>query len=310
MLLSEMSAHGRHGSQSGSSGSSASSGSRWLRAGGVVARALSAVPHQYRFDAARVLARAIEPVLRRTTLYRTWPTRLDGVRELSLYGVMTLMDRQRVPFDPPLRLPGADLLHEDIRRGRGVLVLGLHQSLATLFPRYLHDIGCTPLIVAASADFPIVGSATSAPALQGSVSLLVRARSQLRAGGVVCAMLDVTGRENVVAETAGGPIDFNPAWMRLAQRCQASILFVWAHLERKHVVITVSRPAYPPDASADEVIDAVVSHACARIEQRIAADEGQGPRQGQRQIQSESRNQRQDERRSQRGSPMATKPAQ
>jgi hypothetical protein len=283
---------------------------------------LRVVPHHYRFDVARVLARAIEPVLRRTALYRTWPTRLDGVRELSLYGVMTLMDRQRVPFDPPLRLPGVDLLHEDIRRGRGVLVLGLHQSLATLFPRYLHDIGCTPLIVAASTDFPIVGSATSAPALQGSVSLLVRARSQLRAGGVVCAMLDVTGRENVVAETSGGPIGFNPAWMRLAQRCQASILFVWARLERKHIVITVSRPAYAPDASADDVIDAVVSHACARIEQRAAADEGQGPRQRQSQSlargpsltrnQTQSQNQSQDERQrqSQRGSPMATKPAQ
>ena len=256
-----MSVQGRHGSQSGS---------WWLHAGGVAARALKAVPQHYRFDAARVLARAVEPVLRRTTLYRTWPTRLDGVRELALYGVMTLMDRQRVPFDPPLRVPGVELLHDDIRRGRGVLVLGLHQSLATLFPRYLHDIGCTPLIVAASTAFPIVGAAKSAPALQGSASLLLRVKSQLRSGGVVCAMLDVTGRETVQTETAVGHIGLNHAWMRLAWRCQASILFVWTHVERKRIVITLSRPTYAPGASADEVIDAVVSHACAHIEQLVA----------------------------------------
>jgi lauroyl/myristoyl acyltransferase len=244
-----------------------------LRAGGVATRALKAVPRHYRFDAARVLARAVEPVLRRTTLYRTWPTRLDGVRELALYGVMTLMDRQRVLFDPRLRLPGVDLLHDDLERGRGVLLLGMHQSLATLFPRYLHDIGRTPLIVAASTTFPIVGSATSAPALQGSASLLVRVRSQLRAGGVVCAMLDVGGRESISADTAAGHMGLNHAWMRLAWRCQASILFVWAHVERTRIVITLSRPAYAPDASADEVIDAVVSHACAHIE-RLVASEG------------------------------------
>ncbi len=148
----------------------------------------------------------------------------------------------------------------------------MHQSLATLFPRYLHDIGCTPLIVAASTAFPIVGAATSAPALQGSASLLVRVYSQLRAGGVVCAMLDVGGRESVSAETAAGDMGLNHAWMRLAWRCQASILFVWAHVERKRIVITLSRPAYAPDASADEVIDAVVSHACAHIEQLVATE--------------------------------------
>jgi hypothetical protein len=236
---------------------------------------LSAVPYHYRFDAARILARAVEPVLRRTTLYRTWPTNLDGARELALYGVMTLMDRQRVPFDPPLRLPGVELLHDDIGRGRGVLLLGLHQSLATLFPRYLHDIGCTPLIVAASNTFPIVGAATSAPALQGSASLFVRVRNQFRAGGVVCAMLDVGGRESVVADTAAGHLGLNHAWMRLAWRCQASILFVWAHVERKRIVITVSRPAYAPDASADDVIDAVVSHACAHIDRLVKPSSSQ-----------------------------------
>jgi lauroyl/myristoyl acyltransferase len=242
----------------------------WLRAGSVAARALSVVPHHYRFDAARILARAVEPVLRRTTLYRTWLSNLDGPRELALYGVMTLMDRQRVPFDPPLRLPGVDLLHDDIRRGRGVLLLGLHQSLATLFPRYLHDIGCTPLIVAASDTFPIVGAATSAPALQaGTPALFVRVRNQFRAGGVVCAMLDVGGRETVVVDTAAGRLGLNHAWLRLAWRCQARILFVWAHVERKRIVITVSRPAYAPDASADDVIEAVVSHACAHVDRLV-----------------------------------------
>jgi hypothetical protein len=264
----------------------------WLRAGGVAARALNAVPRHYRFDAARIVARSIEPVLRRTTLYKTWPSPYDGVRELSLYGVMTLMDRQRVAFDPALRLPGVELLHDDLRRGRGVLLLGLHQSLATLFPRYLHDIGCTPLIVAASPTFPLVGAATSAPALQSSASLLVRVRSQLRAGGVVCAMLDVGGRESIAVDTAAGHIGLNHAWMRVAWLCQASILFVWARMERKRIAITLSRPAYAPDAPVDEVIDAVVSHACAHIDQLAAPPSSVFA--GRRQ----------------RGSPMATKPAQ
>jgi hypothetical protein len=266
----------------------------WLRAGEVVARALSVVPYRCRFDAARVVARAIEPVLRRTTLYRTWLTPFDGVRELSLYGVMTLMDRQRVRFEPRLRLPGVELLHDDIGRGRGVLLLGLHQSLATLFPRYLHDIGCTPLIVAASPSFPIVGTATSAPALQSSASLLVRVRSQLRAGGVVCAMLDVGGRESVAVDTRAGQVGLNHAWMRVAWRCRASILFVWAHVEREEIVISVSRPAYAENASVDEVIDAVVTHACAHID-RLDEVSPSAP---------SARSERQ------RGSPMATKPAQ
>jgi lauroyl/myristoyl acyltransferase len=258
--------------------------SSWLRAGGAATRLLSAVPHRYRYDAARILARAVEPVLKRTTLYRTWPTRLDGVRELALYGVMTLMDRQRVPFDPPLRLSGDALLHDDLTHGRGVLLLGLHQSLATLVPRYLHDIGCTPLIVAASPTFPIVGAATSAPALQGSTSLLIRVRSQLRAGGVVCAMLDVGGRESISVETAAGRVAFNHAWMRLAWRCQASIAFVWARVEGKDIAIALSRPAYAPDASADDVINAVVAHACAHIEQLVArpSDRGRTDRRSQR----------------------------
>lgn len=241
----------------------------WLIPGSAATRLLAAVPHRYRYEAARILARAVQPVLKRTTLYRTWPTRLDGVRELALYGVMTLMDRQRVPFDPPLLLSGVELLHDDLKHGRGVLLLGLHQSLATLVPRYLHDIGCTPLIVAASPNFPIVGTATSAPALQGSTSLLIRVRSQLRAGGVVCAMLDVGGRESIAVETAAGRVAFNHAWMRLAWRCRASIVFVWARLEGKHIVITLSRPGYARDASADDMIDAVVAHACAHLEQLV-----------------------------------------
>jgi lauroyl/myristoyl acyltransferase len=237
-----------------------------MRAGHCAALALRIVPRHHRFAAACMLARTLEPVVLRTAVYRTWPGRLDSVREISLYGVMTLMDRQRVAFDPAIRVIGAELLHDDMRRGRGLLVLGLHQSLLTLFPRYLHDIGCTPTIIAAAGTFPIAGTGATFPAIQASAHLLVRVRTELRAGGLVCAMLDGGRHLRRRVDTAAGPRAISDAWVRLAHRCQARILFASAHVEPKQIVISLTRPVYAPDASGDDVADAVVSHvsACAR----------------------------------------------
>ena len=242
----------------------------WMRAGRSAVLALRVVPRRHRFAAARLLAHALEPIVLRTAVYRTWHERLDSVREMALYGVMTLMDREQVPFDPALRVVGAELLHDEMRRGRGLLMLGLHQTLVTLFPRYLHDIGCTPTIVASTDSFPIVGTGVAFPALQSSAGLLVRVRTQLRAGGLVCAMIDAGGHEPAPIETASGPKRISHSWMRLAHRCQAGILFASVHLEPKHIVLSLTRPAYAPDASEDDVVRAVVSHVSAQTQRMVS----------------------------------------
>jgi lauroyl/myristoyl acyltransferase len=242
----------------------------WMRAGRGVVLTLRVVPRRHRFAAARMLAHAVEPVVLRTSIYRTWPERLDSVREMALYGVMTLMDRQQVPFDPALRVTGAELLHDELRRGRGLLVLGLHQTLVTLLPRYLHDIGCTPTIVAGTDAFPIFGTGITFPALQSSAGLLIKVRTQLRAGRLVCAMMDAGGREPTPIDTTTGPKHICHSWMRLAHRCQASILFASVHLEPKQIVVSLTRPSYASDASAEDVVDAVVSHVSGQTRRAVS----------------------------------------
>src|SRR5687767_12870281 len=75
-----------------------------LRAAGrLVAVALRALPRRRRFGAAVSLARAIEPVIRRTGAYKTRRSHgSDTLREISLELILMVLTRYGTGFDPLL----------------------------------------------------------------------------------------------------------------------------------------------------------------------------------------------------------------
>lgn len=104
--------------------------------------------------------------------------------------------------------------------------------------------------------------------VQPSPAFLVRTRSLLRRGELVCAMPDRAehqGRRTVEFATAKGRVIVAPALMQLAARCGAEVIFTEVHLEGRALIGTIAAPSA---ASADAIIKDFMEFVRARAEIR------------------------------------------
>jgi hypothetical protein len=216
-----------------------------LHAAGIgVALAMRLLPRRSRFRAALLLARAAEPFFRRTAAYDAQSRlKIDGSREIALYFVTAALTANGTEFDPLVTIDGYDGFARLCRAGGGVLLVQPHALLTHLQFRTFHDDGLAPVGVNADAQMRLAGTKIPADLLVPSPTLLVRARSRLREGRLVCAMIDRAqhfGERTVEVETVNGPVILSRALLDVAVRCGARVAFTDVHVEGSRVIGTIA----------------------------------------------------------------------
>jgi hypothetical protein len=216
------------------------------------ARILRSLPRSLRFGYAVQLARFARPVIGRTDAVSSWTSgRFDGVRDSALHVVLERLTAYGVAFDPTLEIEGESVLRAAVARGSGVLVIAPHAQLSLLVPRYLTEQGLPPLIIAKYPMFPLRGTDRFVETFQPSATYLLKVRGHLRAGGVVCAMIDdadPAGRRTVAVETEAGRLFVSPALLEVAVRTSAEVVFTSVHVTRAWRVVATFEAASPSSA--------------------------------------------------------------
>ena len=220
-----------------------------------LALAMRLVPRRCRFDAAVFVARAALPLLRRTDAYREQEMiRFDNPHEIALHFILNALTRNGTQFDPVISVNGYEKFEQAYRAGKGVLVIGPHAALTLLMIRHFYDCGLDPIVISPDPQMRVGGTTVTARTVQPSPTFLVKTRSRLRRGELVCAMPDRAehhGDRTVEFATVKGRVIVAPALMQVAARCGAEVIFTEVHLEGRGLVGTFAAPS---TASTDAII--------------------------------------------------------
>lgn len=231
------------------------------------AAAMRVVPRRRRFAAAVLFARAALPLLRLTEAYRVQELiGFDRPHEIALHFVLNALTRNGARFDPLIAVRGYEVFERAYATGRGVLVVGPHAALTLLMIRHFYDRGLDPVVVSPDPRMRLGGTTVTARTVQPSPTFLVRTRSRLRRGELVCAMPDRAehhGRRTIEFATAKGRVIFAPALMQVAARCGAEVIFTEVHIEGRSLSGTIAAPSA---ASADAIIKDFIEFVRARAE--------------------------------------------
>jgi hypothetical protein len=236
-------------------------GSRALRAAGFAfALAFRVIPRKFRFQAAIIVARWIEPLVRRTRAYGDRAQfRTDGLRETSLELLLMMLSRHGTVFQPALHVDGLD--HVPSGRNGGTLLVGPHTMLSRLFVRYLEDAGIeTWVIDSANPNQRIPGTRAAARVLLPSATFFFKVRRLLADGKTVIAMIDRGAAEPRASsfETVAGRVFVSYPLLQIALRQRANVVFIAARVDEwSRVVIRLSVPAPDSRAVSDTLGDFV-----------------------------------------------------
>jgi hypothetical protein len=227
------------------------------------------LPRRHRFPAAVRVARALQPLIRRTSAYATRALlRTDTIRETSLDLVLMMLTRHGTEFDPHMTIIGEELLPSLERAGPTLLAIP-HTMLSALITRYLADAGVAMLGISAD-PIRIPGTRLDAHIVLPSRTLLVTVRDAFASGAIVAAMIDrgnIERRNTSVATTRGDFLVSTPL-LEIALRQRARIVFLSAMLDAKwNVTMTVVEP--PQDANTN--VDALVTGFAAFVDAHVHA---------------------------------------
>lgn len=236
------------------------------------AAAMRLAPRRYRFGAAVLVARAATPLLRLTDAYRKQELiGFDGPHEIALHFVLNALTRNGARFDPVVQVRGLAELERAFAAGTGVLVLGPHAALTLLLIRLFHDRGLDPVVVTPDPWMRVAGTTSTVRTVQPSPTFLVKTRSRLRRGELVCAMPDRAehhGARTVEFVTVSGRVIVAPALMHVAARCGARVIFTEVHADGGSVVGSIRAPG---DASSgDAIMEDFIAFVRERAEARSA----------------------------------------
>jgi hypothetical protein len=202
------------------------------------------IPRRYRFRAAFFIARGAVPLFRMTDAYRVQEMiGFDDPDEIALHFILNALTRNGTLFDPVVTVNGYEKFEQAYRNGRGVLVIGPHAALTLLMIRPFYDQGLDPVIVSPDPRMRISGTLVTARTVQPSPTFLVKTRSKLRRGELICAMPDRAehhGNRTVEFATSRGHVIVAPALMQVAARCGAEVVFTEIHAEECGLVGTIA----------------------------------------------------------------------
>jgi lauroyl/myristoyl acyltransferase len=216
------------------------------------------VPRRYRFGAAVLIARSAVPLFRRTYAYREQERiGFDKPCEITLHFVLNALTRKGTRFDSVIDVKGYEEFERAYASGKGVLVIGPHAALTLLMIRHFYDRGLDPVVVSPDPFMRVGGTKVTARTVQPSPTFLVKTRSRLRGGELVCAMPDRAehhGARTVEFDTANGRVIVAPALAQVAARCGAKVVFTEVHMEGRKLVGTIAAPSATSDGEADAII--------------------------------------------------------
>lgn len=238
--------------------------------GATFAALMRLVPRRWRFGLAQLIARAAVPLVRRSEVGRVLEqSRVDTAPEIALHLVLHTLSKNGTEFDPVIALDGYDDLVRACREGRGVMLVSPHAALGLIATRFYHEDGLRPVIISADPLMKVGGTRMVIPTLQPVANFLVRARTRLRDGWLVGAMVDRAehhGERTFEFETANGPVILAPALLQLAVRCGARVIFTECHVERGRLTGSwVAPSSNTVEGLTAEFIEFVRSHVDARL---------------------------------------------
>ena len=207
-------------------------------AGFVIAVLFRAIPRERRFAAAIVVARWLEPLIRRTRGYaERVKLKTDDLRETSLDLLLMMLTRHGSVFQPLLQLRGAE--HLPAPASGPILVVSPHTMLSVLFLRHLEDAGYAPFVIAEYPRLRIPGTVTPARVLCESPALLFKVRSLLGQGRTVAAMIDRdrAERRHASVQTPASSLFISEACLQLAVRQRARIVFLATRMDDESGVV-------------------------------------------------------------------------
>src|SRR6476620_5535435 len=94
--------------------------------------------------------------------------------------------------------------------------------------RFFYDEGFDPIVITPDERLRVAGTKVTAQTVQPSRMFLIRLRSRLRRGELVCGMPDRGEhhmRRTIEFATAAGQVILAPAIIQVAARCDAEVLF-------------------------------------------------------------------------------------
>jgi len=235
------------------------------------AAVLRLAPQRRRFGVTLLMASAAVPLLSRTSAYRQQESiGFDGPKEIALHFMLNALTRNGTRFDPMLRVSGFEEFERACAAGKGVLVVGPHAALTLLMIRIFFDRGLDPVVISPDPEMRAAGTTVTVRTIQPSPTFLVKTRSRLRRGELVCAMPDRAehhGARTVEFATAGGRVIVAPALLHVAARCGARVVFTEVHIEgRSGVAGTISMPE--DGFSGDAILNAFKNFIRARATAR------------------------------------------
>lgn len=232
------------------------------------------LPCRKRFGAAMLVANAAVPLVRKTGAYREHHRLgVDGEREIALHLMLHTLTKNGTPFDPIIAVEGYEEFERAHERGTGVLVIGPHAALTLLMIRHFYDLGLDPVVITPDPSMRVGGTLVTARTVQPSPTFLVRTRSSLRRGDLVCAMPDRAehhGDRTLEFDTAGGRVIVAPALMHLAARCGAQVVFTEVHVEGDRLAATFEAPSPNSAGSGEAITKDFIEFVRARVAGRSA----------------------------------------
>jgi lauroyl/myristoyl acyltransferase len=195
----------------------------------------------------------------------------DRPHEIALHFVLNALTRNGTRFDPALTVKGYEKFQRARAAGRGVLVIGPHAALTVLMVRVFYDHGLSPIVISPDPRMRIGGTEVTVRTVQPSPTFLVKTRSRLRCGELVCAMPDRAehhGERTLEFATLKGPVIIAPALMEVAARCGAAVVFTEVHVEGRKLVGTVTTPSAGSAGIGGAITEEFMEFIRARVEAR------------------------------------------
>jgi lauroyl/myristoyl acyltransferase len=182
----------------------------------------------------------------------------DGFAEttldVALNYVLTRLSAHGVGYDAEIAVVDDSALREALSDGRGVLAIGRHGRSSLVTSRVFHDRGRQVVTIAEAAESAKLGGLELDGVLHPSNGYLLRVRSHLRQGKIVCALVDRAAAATEADREFfrdGTRIVVSEALIRVAMSCGVRILFATAHAGPGAMQMTIRAPRVESTSATD-----------------------------------------------------------
>lgn len=211
------------------------------------------LPRSKRFAAARRIALAVAPLLRRSRYYQRRPSLLDGPREEALRIILRTMTRAQVPFDVDIAIHGRELIPE-----RGVYMVTAHFLLNIMMTRWIYESGKHFVTGLGGPREPMFIAGTPVPLdhVFSGPAIFTSLRKKIAQGSVAFLTVEVPVPTEgwTAVETVVGTRYVSPATFTVAARTKTPVVYAATYLDQSgRLAVFYERPTSDdPETMASE----------------------------------------------------------